>query len=213
MKQLLDMRSGIGDFFGKEFLNTPRDRIRSLKDYLPLFAGKPLLFEPGTAERYSNGGYVVLGLIIEKVTGRSYYDYVQETVFNPAGMTRSGWFGSDEIVPDRATGYTHGWNAAAEDSPELRSNVLTKPGIGSSAGGGYSTVDDLLNFVNALQTNRLQSSEGGAMGIAGGAPGTNGAVESGIPGGYTVIVLCNADPPQAEDAAMTLRQWLIRVRK
>jgi D-alanyl-D-alanine carboxypeptidase len=212
VQQLLDMRSGIGDFFGQEFLDTPRDRIRSLPDYLPLFAAKPLEFEPGSKERYSNGGFVVLGLIIEKLTGKSYYDYIKEAVFVPAGMKDSGWWGRDEIVPDRAVGYTHRWQPTEEDSPELRSNVLIEPGIGSSAGGGYSTADDLLKFVNALQAGTLKCSEGGGMGIAGGAPGLNAAIESGLPGGYTVIVLCNSDPPSAENMAAMLRGWMMRAK-
>jgi CubicO group peptidase (beta-lactamase class C family) len=212
IQQLLDMRSGIGDFFGEEFLKTPRDRVRSLQDYLPFFASKSLLFEPGTQERYSNGGFLVLGLIIEKVSGQSYYDYIRDTIFSPTGMTSSGYYASDAIVPDRAIGYTHRWQPIDQDSPELRSNVLTLPGIGSSAGGGYSTVGDLLKFVNALESGKLHSSEGSGLGIAGGAPGINAAIESGIVGKYTVIVLCNYDPPLAEDTAMALRQWMMRVK-
>jgi CubicO group peptidase (beta-lactamase class C family) len=212
IQHLLDMRSGIPDFFGEEFMNTPRDHIRALRDYLPFFAAKPLLFEPGTAERYSNGGYLVLGLIIEKITGQSYYDYVRSAVFAPADMRSTGFFGSDDIVPDRAIGYTHRWQPVDQDSPELRSNVLTLPGIGSSAGGGYSTVDDLLKFVNALTSGTLKSSEGGGgMGIAGGSPGVNAAIESGVGQQYTIIVLCNWDPPLAEDTAMRLREWVTRI--
>ena len=70
-----------------------------------------------------------------------------------------------------------------------------------------------MRFVNAIESGRLKSSEGrGGMGIAGGAPGLNAAVESGLPGGYTVIVLCNYDPSLAENTAGMIRQWMMRVK-
>jgi D-alanyl-D-alanine carboxypeptidase len=71
------MTSGVGDIFNEKYRSTPKDRIRTINDYLPFFASEPLAFEPGTQFMYSNGGYIVLGAIIEKVSGRSYYDYVQ----------------------------------------------------------------------------------------------------------------------------------------
>ena len=216
VEQLLTHRAGVPDYFGEEFVNTPKDRLRTLADYLPLFASKPLLFAPGSEERYSNGGYIVLGRIIEQLSGKSYDACVRETIYDVAGMTQSGAFMADEIVPNRAVGYTHRWHWEREDDPELRSNVLVSPARGSSAGGGYSTVDDLLKFVTALEGGRfpggLPGALPGALGIAGGAPGLNAAVESGIPGGYTVIVLANLDPPAAEQAARQIRQWLARVK-
>ena len=213
VQMLLDHRSGIGDFFGPEFVNAPKDQIRGLKDYLPFFAAKPLKFAPGSQEQYSNGGYVVLGLIIEKLSGKSYYDYAKETVFDPAGMKDTGSFMSDEIIANRAIGYTRRWDMQAEkDSPELRSNVLMQPGRGSSAGGGYSTADDMLRFANALASGKIHSREGASMGIAGGSPGVNATMETGLPGGYTIIVLCNLDPPVAEKTSRQIRSYLNRIK-
>ena len=106
IQQLLTMSSGLGDFFGPAFDATPKNRLRTLADYLPLFAKEPLLFEPGTSRRYSNAGYIVLGLILEKVMGQSYFDYVRKHVFEPAGMKDTDSFELDAIVPNRATGYT-----------------------------------------------------------------------------------------------------------
>jgi CubicO group peptidase (beta-lactamase class C family) len=213
VQHLLDHRGGISDFFGEEYVNTPRDRIRSLQDYLPLFEHKPLEFEPGTQEQYSNGGYVLLGLIIEKVSGKNYFDFVKQTVFDPSGMKDSGWYFSDEIVPNRAVGYTHRWNSLREeDSPELRSNILAQPGRGSSAGGGYSTADDLLKYAMATGSGKVLSRDGGQMGIAGGSPGCNAVLESALPGGYTAIILCNLDPPVAEQTARQIRNYLNRIK-
>src|SRR5436190_1797807 len=64
--QLVEHKSGLGDFFGPEFMKSPGS-LRKVADYLPLFANKPLEFEPGTSQRYSNAGYIVLGLIIERL--------------------------------------------------------------------------------------------------------------------------------------------------
>ena len=86
IQQLLTMSSGLGDIFGKKYDATPKSRLRNLSDFLPLFVDEPLLFEPGMSRRYSNAGYVVLGLIVERVSGQSYHDYVREHVFRPAGM-------------------------------------------------------------------------------------------------------------------------------
>src|SRR4029079_16670032 len=98
VRQLLDMQSGLGDFFNDKYEATPKDRIRNLQDYLGLFAGRPAEFEPGARRRYSNAGYVVLGLIVEKLSGTNYYDAVQQHIFAPAGMTATGYFTPDEIV-------------------------------------------------------------------------------------------------------------------
>src|SRR5437899_13054039 len=80
IQQLIEHKSGLGDFFGPEYLAAPPSSLRKLSDYLLLFVNKPLEFEPGTSQRYSNAGYIVLGLIIEAITRQSYYDYVREHV-------------------------------------------------------------------------------------------------------------------------------------
>jgi CubicO group peptidase (beta-lactamase class C family) len=213
VQQLLDHKAGVPDFFGDEFVQSAKDRIRTLADYLPFFAEKPLEFEPGSQEKYSNGGFVILGLIIENVTGRSYYDYIRDTIFAPLEMAHSDWYDDDQIVPHRAVGYTHRWNGAPQESKEWRSNELMQPARGSSAGGSYATADDLLKFVNALEQGKLKSSEGPGLGIAGGSPGVNAAIESGIRGGYTVIVLSNLDPPAAERPAAKIRRWFAHTQK
>jgi hypothetical protein len=82
------------------------------------------------------------------------------------------------------------------------------PGRGSSAGGGYSTAHDLLRLLNALRAGKIPSGPPAGVGIAGGAPGLNAAVEGDLPGGYDVIVLTNLDPPAAEKVARIVRGWL-----
>ena len=206
VRQLLDMTSGIGDFFGDRYNATPKEKIRSLADYLPLFADKPLEFEPGARERYSNGGYVVLGLIIAKASGTDYYTYVCDHIFKPAGMNDSASFEKDAAVPNRALGYVR-------DGSSWKPNYETLPGRGSSAGGGYSTVRDLLKYTIALGEGTIAGTPEemrGGFGIAGGAPGLNAVLEWDPKSGYVVAVMSNFGPPSAERVGRQIRSWLPR---
>lgn len=209
IKQLVGMQSGIGDFFGPKFETTPKSKIRSINDYLPLFASDKLAFEPGTKRAYSNGGYIVLGAIIEKVTGQSYYDYVREHIFKPAGMTNTDSFFSDAKTANLAEGYRN------DDKGGRVNNVDTRPARGSSAGGGYSTAEDLLKYSTALLGNKLLSAAatkqivGGGIGIAGGAPGINSELEIDPASGYTIVVMGNYDPPNAANVNRHIRKQLL----
>ena len=205
IRNLLNMASGIGDFFGSRYDATPKDKIRTLQDYLPLFADLPLEFEPGKGNRYSNGGYVVLGVIIEKLSGVDYYTYVRENIFKPCGLLNTDSFARDADVPNLARGYT--LEGVAEGGRVL--NHSTLPGRGSSAGGGYSTAEDMLKYVLALKDKKLYLPDAAnGLGIAGGAPGINSAVEWDPRSGTIVIVLTNFDPPTAGQAARRIVGWL-----
>jgi len=205
LNQLLEHSSGMGDIFGPKFESTPKNELRSLSDYTRLFNDKPLEFEPGTSRRYSNAGYIVLGLVIEKMSGMSYDDYVQMKIFAPLGMTDTGAFPAEAIVPKRAVGYT------AQDGPR-HANVYTLPGRGSSAGGGYSTATDMLRFVTGARKVLSDAAfnewigDPPGIGFGGGAPGINAAVE--LEGRYAIIVLSNYDPPAASEVARNVRTLL-----
>ena len=195
IRQLLEHRSGLGDFFGPRYREAPPARLRELSDFLPLFVDQPLQFDPGTSQRYSNAGYIVLGLIIERLSGEKYRDYVQKHIFEPAGMKNSGFWAVDEKVPNRATGYT------MEGSKRV-SNQASLPGRPSSAGGAYATAGDLLRF--------FQWTKETGIGVGGGAPGLNAAAE--IDNGWSVITMANYDPPSAEALARGAMQ-VIRGQK
>jgi CubicO group peptidase (beta-lactamase class C family) len=209
IRQLLQHRSGVG---GNIFAAPPgktRADIRRLTDYLPLFVNEPLQFEPGTDQRYSNAGYIVLGLLVERLSGEDYYDYVRRHIYEPAGMTRTASWTVDSLPPNTAKGYTtRGVDAEAPSTGPAVPNSNILPGRGSSAGGGYSTAHDLLRLLNALRAGKIPSGPPAGVGIAGGAPGLNAAVEGDLPGGYDVIVLANLDPPSAERLARIVRGWL-----
>jgi D-alanyl-D-alanine carboxypeptidase len=214
LQQLVDHRSGMGDVFGPAF-DARKDGLKTLQDYLALFVDAPLEFAPGTDERYSNAGYVVLGLVIERVSGQSYYDYVRDRVLVPAQMTDSDWPLKTDAAWARATGYT---TRAPEPGPPGpgRSNASFLPARGSSAGGSYSTAADLLRFTRALPKLLSPAScrelfrippgapptAQPAIGWGGGAPGVNASVR--LEGAWEVVVLANVDPPAAEEVGRNL---------
>ncbi|GAI05666.1 unnamed protein product, partial [marine sediment metagenome] len=96
--QLLTHTSGMGLYWTDEYFKTSKDLFKNVEDYLPLFVNQPLQFEPGSEFSYSNSGYMVLGLIIEKVTGQSYFDYVMENIYKPAGMINTDAYELDYVV-------------------------------------------------------------------------------------------------------------------
>src|SRR6185436_18125232 len=145
IRQLLRMSSGIGGNIFDPPKGGKRNDIRTLRDYLPLFVNEPLQFEPGTKQAYSNAGYVVLGLLVERLSGEDYYGYVRRHVYQPAGMTRTAHLAVDSLPANTAIGYTRGGPGSAGDGPIAR-NTAQLPGRGSSAGGGYSTAHDLMRF-------------------------------------------------------------------
>jgi len=217
--ELLTHTGGTGDIFGPEF-DAHRPELRTLQDYVKLYGSHGPKYDPGSRWEYSNYGFVLLGVVIEKVSGESYYDYVREHIYNPAGMASTGSEPESQAVTDRSVGYTKmGGNG------QWQPNADTLPYRGTSAGGGYSTVEDLLKFANALQENKLLNAHFTEMlttgkdgtpdnsyaygfsdhkingtrcfGHGGGAPGMNGELEICPGTGYVVAVLSNLDPPAA----------------
>jgi len=208
IRQILQHRSGIqGNIFGAPPGKTRHDVV-SLQDYFELFKNEPLQFEPGLRQQYSNAGYIVLGLLIERLSGENYHEYVRRHIYEPAGMTQTGSWRIDRWPANTAIGYTRDGPDAEPNAP-LRRNTDFLPGKGSSAGGGYSTAHDLLRLLNALREHKIPNApEAGMVGIAGGAPGLNAAMEGDLRGGYDVIVLANLDPPAAERVARLIRTAL-----
>jgi CubicO group peptidase (beta-lactamase class C family) len=160
---LLTHTSGIGDYFDEVALGSasyaqvwasiPMYRMRTPGDFLSLFRDKPAQFEPGSRFSYSNAGYILLGLIIEAVTGESYVDYVTEHVFRHAGMVGSGFFGLDSVHPRIAVGYIPAQEG--ESDVGWKTNCYSIPVIGAPDGGSFSTAADLDAFFTALMRHDL----------------------------------------------------------
>lgn len=213
IRQMLEHRSGIGGNIFAAPAGKTRHDVRALADYFGLFARDSLQFAPGTQQQYSNAGYIVLGLLVERLSGENYYDYVREHIYNPAGMTRTAHYTIDSLPPNTAIGYTNRDPDKEESLPHAVRNSALLPGRGSSAGGGYSTAPDLLRFLNAVRAGKIANAPGaGMIGIAGGAPGLNALMEGDLEGGYDVIVLANSDPPAAERMGRALRERIRRAR-
>lgn len=150
LEQLLSHTAGVPNYTDlPEWIPRWREDM-SLATLIGLFAGRPLDFEPGQSWSYSNSGYVLLGAVIEKVTGRSYEDYVESELFAPLGMTGTRYGHQEEVVAGRVAGYVKG-PAGWLNAPYLS---LTQP---YSAGALMSTVDDLARWSDALETGRVVS--------------------------------------------------------
>jgi D-alanyl-D-alanine carboxypeptidase len=217
VRHLLTHTGGTGDIFGPEF-DQHRVGLREHRDYLKLYGSRGLSFEPGSRFEYSNYGYVLLGALIEGVTGGSYDDYVRDHIFRSAGMRSTGALPESVEVPERAVGYLR-----LSPTSAWEPNTYTLPWRGTAAGGGYSTVGDLLRFAQALESGRLLSramladatrphqpqygygfdvqGQGrlGSYGHGGGAPGMNGELRVFPELGYVVVALSNLDPPAASE--------------
>jgi CubicO group peptidase (beta-lactamase class C family) len=218
VRHLLSHTGGTGDIFGSAF-DLHRDELRDHDDYLALYGSRSLDFEPGSRWLYSNYGYVLLGALIEAASGRDYYGYVREHIFEPLGMNRTDSLPESVEVEGRAVGYTR-----QTEADEWVPNTDTLPWRGTAAGGGYSTVHDLGRFAEGLMSGELISDESlaeatrahtlepygfgfelrgeGALrsfGHGGSAPGMNGDLRIFPELGIVVVALSNLDPQAATE--------------
>ncbi|MFN0151743.1 MAG: serine hydrolase domain-containing protein [bacterium] len=220
VRQLLTHTSGLGDYLDQVFDGETMRLFPDVASYQPLCARAEIAGAPGAEFRYSNLGYVVLGAIIEKVSGRDYYGFVRDEVFARAGMTRTAWYENDAVIADRAVGYCRAREIGREGEGWY-TNGLAHGLRGTPAGGAYSNVDDLLAFANALTRHQLvaaattdsllapriatpmggdygygfsiERGRGGArnVGHSGGFPGVGASVRISLDSGWTLIVLSN----------------------
>lgn len=123
--------------------------LRTIAEMVKPFASEPLSHPPGQQFDYSNAGFILLGAIIEKASGQSYYDYVRDHIFKPAGMTNTDFYELDTDPPNLATGFVDGPNHTRLN------NIFDLGVIGSPAGGAYSTGKDMAKFHQALVTHKL----------------------------------------------------------
>lgn len=214
IEQLLLHTGGTGDIFGPEF-DVHRNELRVPDDYVRLYGSRPPAFPPGSSWDYSNYGYILLGRVIETVSGQPFDAYLQAHVFAPAGMTGTGFEPESVAVPERAVAY--------EKIDGVFNLAAGLPWRGTPAGGGYSTILDLNRFVAALYDGRLldrrhlealtlgrieddgmrygygfatyPSEQPTMIGHAGGAPGMSGDLRILGDGEVTIVVLSNVAPP------------------
>jgi CubicO group peptidase (beta-lactamase class C family) len=148
IRHLLNHTSGLGNYFTHKDYDSLRPKLRRIDDALKLVYDQKPLFEPGTDYRYSNSGMLVLGAIIEKVTGMSYQDYIKKQILDPQGMDNSGIYYPEDNVPNRAIGYSK-----VEEGTYKIETQNEFPAF--SDGGLYSTVLDMYKYDVAIKENRL----------------------------------------------------------
>ena len=158
IQHLLTHTSGIFDYYDEEIeqdfenfsVEIPWCELETPTDYYPLFKDKPMKFPPGERYSYSNGGYVFLGIILEKLTGMLYRDFIDEHILKPAGMQNSGFYAFNDLPENTANGYL-------ED--RRTTNIYHLPLRGGGDGGMYTTTDDLRSFWDSLFASRILSAD------------------------------------------------------
>lgn len=178
IKMLIEMKAGLGDYLNDPAFNQNRDKFKTVNDFLEIIKDEPLLFEPGTGQEYSNSGYVVLGGIIEKVTGKSYVDNLKERIITPLGLNNTHYLLIGETVPNMSNGTRITFTGG-----KINSQFLEQP---SPAGGMFSNARDLLKLDQYLRQT-------GLLGLAIRAGGTQvwNSVLAQMKDGYTVIINSN----------------------
>jgi CubicO group peptidase (beta-lactamase class C family) len=238
VRHLLTMSSGIPDLFSASRFWAEIGTIKSSRDMWKYFTDAPLQFAPGTQWAYSNSNYLLLGEIIERIAGRQFHAVVEQEVFRPLGMTSTSYRVDLPLSPalgyTRMQGDTHGprWTPAWSE-PQAGSEFMA----GNAMGGGYSTVDDLARFAEALMAYRILTRQttadmltgsidadyGGRDGLGFETRMANGVRSAGHRGslagsstqvefypdlGYVLIVLGNTDSSGTQDIASHLRSRL-----
>ncbi len=233
--QLLTHTSGLGSYWNAKF-DAKKASIKTVADYLSLFADEPGTVDPGKRFRYSNSGFIVLGAIIEKLSGQNYYDYVREHIYKPAGMKHTDAYEMTADTPNLAMGYT----TEGSGGQGRHENTATRPNRGGPAGGGYSTAEDLMRFHTALREHKLLDRKytdlittgkvdmGGAkyaygfgdevingkrvFGHNGGAEGIASDLSMYPDLGYTSVVITNYDPPLMMPVVKRIREMITQSR-
>ncbi|WP_068877743.1 MULTISPECIES: serine hydrolase [unclassified Phenylobacterium] len=164
IRHLLSHRAGLGMLFERPGWDW-KLRYERMSELLPLFAAEAPQFEPGAKAAYSNEGFIVLGAVVERLSGQTWYDYVQANIFDRAGMTATENLTDDPAIPNRAVGYKFG----AEDPLGFgarQPNWDTLSWRGNACGGQFSTAADMIRFLQALKAGKLLKPETAALFLA-----------------------------------------------
>lgn len=219
IRQLLNHTSGFGDIFIPTYLDNIRD-YKDIDDILPLLRNAPLAYEPGTDQRYSNYGYIVLGAILEKVTGKPFGQLLQENILSVIGADDTHY-----DIAEKIEGEAQSYRYTLTGKKENYTANLEYP---TPDGGMYATADDLLRFFQAsffdnslisdqskmLIVNDFEDAKGSwekvlnnpndGIGLAGGGPGVSAMADIEWKDRLTIIVLANTDGNIAEEIALRI---------
>ena len=151
IRHLLTHTSGIPDYYDEDkvenvdnfSVSIPWYALRGPRDYLAVFPDEAMKFAPGERFSYSNGGYILLGVVIEELTGMKYQDFVEQAIFKAIGMNHSGYFALNKLPEKTAMGYV-------EEAEGWRTNIFNLPIVGASDGGAFTTVHDITTLWKAF---------------------------------------------------------------
>jgi CubicO group peptidase (beta-lactamase class C family) len=152
IEHLLTHTSGIKSYTGMEKFNDMQGKDMKVDELIAFFKNEPMDFDPGTNWKYNNSGYVLLGAILEKITGKPYGEYIEETIFKPLGMKNSLYGSNSKIIPNRASGYDPG-------NSGIRNAAYLSMALPYAAGSLMSSVEDLYKWNRALRSNQLVKKE------------------------------------------------------
>jgi CubicO group peptidase (beta-lactamase class C family) len=160
IRQLLNHTSGIPDYcdeskvpdYADLWVDFPNYKIRKSKDLLPLFIEKPMMYQAGEKFQYNNSGYVILGLVIESVTGQLFDEYLTKNVFQPCEMLDTGYYELDRLPAKCANAYI-----LDESRQQYYTNIYSVDAKGTGAGGAFTTVVDVEEFWKKLLNGKLVS--------------------------------------------------------
>lgn len=155
---LLTHSSGIPDYFDEDEMDDfedlwkeqPTYLLNNLDQFLPMFQNQPMMFKPGAKFHYNNAGFIVLGLVIEQLTGRRYTDYIESEIFDQCGMKGSGYFSLDRLPKNTAYGYIDD-----KDNGTWRTNIFSIPIKGGADGGAFITAPDMMRLWEGLFNHTL----------------------------------------------------------
>ena len=166
IEQLLTHTSGIGDYFDEMnasdedwfalWKEKPIYQMRELEDYFEMFKNQPPCFSPGEKFQYCGAGYILLGMVIEKLTGNDYRQVIQERIFDALYLENTGFFDNEDVI----VGVADGYEPEKDDKGQIlawKKNIYAMTPIPSADGGATSTVDDLIRFYRGLRNGELMS--------------------------------------------------------
>lgn len=221
IRQLLRHRSGLDEYFFSDSYENKKHSFTSMDDYLNIIAEGELLFPPGTSKAYSNSGYELLAIIIQRVSGKSYYQYISENVFKPAGMITADFEQPTLAQKNLARPYTN-MSPLGPSEGFLREAVYIRPARGTASGGAIASMEDMQHYLKAIKSgtllgddyhaqflNRYKSSVSNnkkrsiLMG-AGGAPGVSTFYVIDFERKIALVMLSNIDERTPEDIAIAI---------
>jgi CubicO group peptidase (beta-lactamase class C family) len=186
IQQLLDMKAGLGDYLQDPEFRKINSNDFSMSDLIAIIKQEPLLFEPGTGSEYSNSGYVVLGAVIEKITGKTYEENLRERIAKPLGLKNIYYTKSEkEKQVNRAFGTAIDFEGNKKSTDDIANST--------PAGGIYTNVNDLMKFTEAKLKSDLPSGMKYGKGMfAGGTQVWNSTISFNDKNGFAFVIMANA---------------------